>query len=140
MSRQLDVQQAAIAALITAVNGDYPIKLPNRPFVTPETTWLRFSYLPNQPVQVALGANGKDVIAGVFQVDVFAPKGSGRNGPLGIVDYLCNSAFKSGLRYTINDGEVLIRSSGLTNTLEDTAWYQLIITIEFTAYLARTTS
>jgi len=138
VTRQTDIQNLAVATLKTAIGTTYPVKYPNLPFVTPSTPWLRLTVLPNQPLQVALGANGRDTITGIFQIDVLAPKGSGRNVSLGIIDSLCGGAFKSGLRYTITGGEVKIRSAGLIATQEDTSWYQSVINVEFIAYLART--
>lgn len=137
MSRTKNVQNALIQALYTAINGQYPIKLPNQPFTTPNGVWLRFTYLPNQPAQIALGSSGLDRITGVFQIDVFAPKASGRNTSITIVDNLSSSAFKSGVRYTVTGGEVLIRSSGYGGDREESNWYQSIINVEFIADLVR---
>lgn len=137
MSRTKNVQNALIQALYTAINGQYPIKLPNQPFTTPNGVWLRFTYLPNQPAQIALGSSGLDRITGVFQIDVFAPKSSGRNTSITIVDNLSSSAFKSGVRYTVTGGEVLIRSSGYGGDREESNWYQSIINVEFIADLVR---
>lgn len=137
MGRQTDLQAIAVSAINTAIGSSYPVKYPNAPFVTPSSEWLRLTVLPNQPIQVALGESGTDTITGVFQIDVFTPKGSGRNAGLGIIDNLCEGAFKSGLRYTVTDGEVKIRSAGLVATQEETNWYQYVINVEFIAYLAR---
>ena len=144
MGRQINIRTAAVKTVVTY---DLPLKLENQGFsrlgvplaadYQPNSEpWLRFFYLPNQPEQVTLGANGQDTITGVFQLDVMTPKGSGDIQGLTIADELCESYFKSGTVHTHNGVSVKIRSAGV-RTGDDPNWHRHIIDVNFYTYLAR---
>lgn len=144
MGRQVNIRTAAVKTLITY---NAPLKLENQgytqlgvalaPDYSPNNVpWLRFFYLPNQPEQITLGANGQDTITGVFQIDVMTPKNNGDIQGLSIADTLCETLFKSGTTHTHNGVTVKIRSAGV-KTGDDPNWHRHIIDVTFYCYLAR---
>jgi len=125
-----DIQAAFDTKLGQSVSD--PIAYPNIPYEpSAGTVFVRPSFLPAETSQASLGANGKDETVGVYQIEVVAPRGSGRPQS---VDAIAD-AFKRGTVLTYNDVNVRIRSVSIGVALvTDTAWYSVPVSVNFQTF------
>lgn len=74
---------AALSGRLNTLTGGTPIAWENSEYTpTMGTMFLRETLLPANTVQGSLGTIGKDEHGGIYQVDIFAPKGSGKGRQL----------------------------------------------------------
>jgi len=122
--------QAALDTQLATITGTQ-IAFPNIPY-TPQagTTYLRASFLPAETLQASLGGVGKDETNGIYQVDVVAPRGSGRPSE---VDTVADT-FKRGTVLTYNSQSLRVRSVSMGPAILDEEWYFIPVSIDFQTY------
>lgn len=122
--------QAALDTQLATITGT-PIAYPNVPY-TPQagTTYLRASFLPGDTIQASLGASGQDETNGIYQVDIVAPRGSGRPSE---VDTVADT-FKRGTVLTYNSQSLRVRSVSMGPAILDDEWYFIPMSIDFQIY------
>ena len=103
---------------------------------TPElgTLYLRPTLLPAETIQSTLGENGTDQNTGIYQVDVFAPLGQGKQEAMSIADKIANH-FKRGTDLTYNNRKLRIRNTGReVSTTEVNGWYSIPVTMTYISF------
>lgn len=122
--------QAALDTQLATITGT-PIAFPNIPYTpSADTTYLRASFLPADTVQSSLGTSGRDETNGVYQVDVVAPRGSGRPS---LPDTVADT-FKRGTVLTYNSRSLRVRSVSIGSAILDDEWYFVPVSIDFQIY------
>jgi hypothetical protein len=122
--------QAALDTKLKTLSGT-PVAFPNVPYKPQAgTTYVRASFLPTETVQVSLGATGKDETNGIYQIDVVAPRGSGRPQLLDTVADL----FKRGTVLTYNSVTIRVRSVSMAPAILEDEWYFVPISVNFQTY------
>ena len=122
--------QAALDTQLSTVTG-IPVAYPNVPYKpSAGTAYLRASFLPAETVQASMGATGKDETNGVYQIDVVAPRGSGRVQQIDTVADL----FKRGTVLTYNSVKLRVRSVSIAPAILDGEWYFVPISVSFQTY------
>lgn len=123
--------QAALDTRLSTLAGGYEIAWPNTDFApSAGQTFLSPSFLPDQTLQVGLGATGKDETNGIYQIDVVYPAGSGRST---IPDALADH-FKRGTVLSYNGTTVRIRSVSIESAITDGAYHFVPVTVSFQTY------
>jgi len=106
-----------------------PIQSPNVSFApTKGTLYLRSSLLPAQTTSGSIGTNGSDLYQGIYQVDVFAPRGEGSKEAVDMADSIIQ-LFVKGLVLTTDSFRVRIENGWIEATTQTPDWYQIPITI-----------
>ncbi len=106
-----------------------PIQSPNVSYSPVKgTLYLRSSLLPAQTVSGAIGTNGTDFYQGVYQVDVFAPRGEGSKEAIDMADDIIE-LFVKGSVITTDLFRVRIENGWIESASETPDWYQIPITI-----------
>jgi hypothetical protein len=122
--------QAALDTQLSTVTG-IPVAYPNVPYKpSAGTAYLRASFLPAETVQASMGATGKDETNGIYQIDVVAPRGSGRVQQIDTVADL----FKRGTVLTYNSVKLRVRSVSIAPAILDGEWYFVPISVSFQTY------
>ena len=134
MSVFLDISGALDTRLDNLV-GKPPIAWENKGYEPVKgTLYARPSILPGETVQASLGDTGQDMTVGVYQVDIFAKAGKGKNEAVVMADLIANW-FKRGTVLTYNSRKVRIRNvsrkAGINNA---GGWFQIPIEIAFISY------
>lgn len=109
---------AALDARLNTLSGSDPVAWPNTIFnPTKGVLYLRPSLLPVSSAQIGLGASGLDEHTGIYQVDVYAQAGKGRNEAETKADSVADH-FKRGTDLVYNGVTVRLgdtsRNEGLT--------------------------
>jgi hypothetical protein len=100
-------------------------------FEPSNTAYLRPTFIPGETFQVSMGDAGMESITGIFQVDVFTPKGSERTTmPDDIADH-----FKRGTSLTEGDAVVRLRTTSISKPSYEQAWTISPITVSWDTYL-----
>ena len=137
MSVFLDISAALDAHLNTMV-GLPPVAWENRSY-TPVvgTLYVRPTNLQGVTIASSQSASkGQDVTIGVYQIDVFAEAGEGKNDAVTMADTIADQ-FKMDTELTYNSRLVRVASvsRGTANTAD--GWYQIPVEIVYNAYSAR---
>ena len=111
---------------------------PNQPYTPdPNTPYMAYFLLPNQPSASTLGSDGLDVHTGVFQISLFYPKSTGDIELLKAADEI-ETVYQQYVRGAyLSSGSVNVRitSVGLGNTSADSAWFFAPININYESFL-----
>lgn len=122
---------AALSGRLNTLTGGTPIAWENSEYTpTIGTMFLRETLLPANTVQGSLGTIGKDEHGGIYQVDIFAPSGSGKGAAVAKADSVADH-FKRGTTLTYNGESVRIRNVSRSNFGYDGGWLILSINIEY---------
>lgn len=137
MSVFLDIS-AALDTHFNTMVGKPPIAWENKAY-TPVvgTLYARVTNLQGDTVASSQSASkGQDITLGVYQVDVFAEAGKGKNDALVMADTIADH-FKMDTELTYNSRLVRVASvsRGTTNTSD--GWYQVPVEVVYNAYSAR---
>ncbi len=92
--------------------------------------WLRPTLLPAETVQATLGESGQDMSQGVYQIDVFAPLGEGKNEALAMADKIADH-FKRGTDLVYNSRTVRIKNVSQAASVKNEGWFQIPINIVY---------
>lgn len=134
MSVFLDIS-AALDSNLNSMTGLPPVAWENRKY-TPVmgTLYLRPTLLSGDTVQSTLGDSGTDMNVGIYQVDVFAEAGKGKNAALVMADKVADQ-FKRGTDLAYNSRKVRVRNVsrrvGVNNT---EGWYQVIVEVSYISF------
>ena len=133
----MDISAALDAHLNTMV-GLPPVAWENRSY-TPVvgTLYVRPTNLQGVTIASSQSASkGQDVTIGVYQIDVFAEAGEGKNDAVTMADTIADQ-FKMDTELTYNSRLVRVASvsRGTANTAD--GWYQIPVEIVYNAYSAR---
>ena len=97
------------------------------------TLYLRPTNLQGSTVQSSLGTSGTDETTGVYQVDIFAPAGKGKNAAIVMADNIANQ-FKRGTRLSYNSRIVTVTSAQRGGTNIADGWFQLSVEIIYRSF------
>lgn len=129
-----EITSALYGAMLTE-SWTQSIRYPNQAnFDTPKNeAWLKVTTLFATDDMYSL--NDTDTIPLIFQVDIFAPKDSGNNETLDIVDKL-ERLFSKRLRFDFTGG-FMRTDSFLTRPVQDDTYHRTTCEINLTAYVER---
>lgn len=123
--------QAALDNRLNTFGGGYDIAWPNVKYEPDgNETFLSPNFLPEDTLQVGLGANGKDETNGIYQIDVVYPAGLGRSS---IPDSLADH-FKRGTVMSYNSVSVRVRSVSIAQAITDGAYHFVPVSVNFQTY------
>lgn len=133
MSVFLDISAALDGQLNTMV-GLPPVAWEN---VTYEpvmgTLYLRPTNIPGDTTQATMGDSGQDFTIGIYQVDVFAPSGGGKNSAVVMADLVADQ-FKRGSDLTYNTRVVTVTSARRGVASQEDGWYMLPVEIVYKSF------
>ena len=137
MTAFVDISQA-LDERLDAMAGKPSVAWENRKF-TPVIgeTYIRPTLLPGETVPDTIGAAGKDLNVGVYQIDVFTEAGKGKKALIEMMDKIALQ-FKHGTKLTSNAVIVEIKTvSQRVKSNDDNGWYTGIIEIVYYSFTAR---
>lgn len=99
------------------------------------TSWCRSTLLPAEPNILTVGQGGQRQDQGLYQIDVFTPKGSGADPANQIADSIQNT-FIRGQYLSANGVLVLVEKvwRQTATALSGTVFYQLPIIVRWSRY------
>jgi len=98
------------------------------------TLYARATHLPADTTQASLGDSGQDINSGIYQIDVFAEAGQGKNEAYVMADLIADQ-FKRGTDLTYNGRTVTIRNVSRQPAAKNAdGWYQIPIEILYYSY------
>ncbi len=123
--------QAALDNRLNTFSGGYDVAWPNIRYEPSGTaTFLSPNFIPEETLQVGLGANGKDETNGIYQIDVVYPAGQGRSSvPDSVADH-----FKRGTVMTYNSINVRVRSVSVAQAITEGAYHFVPVSVSFQSY------
>jgi hypothetical protein len=98
-------------------------------------TYLRPTVLPSDTVQAELGDQGRDYHTGIYQVDVMAEAGEGKNAAYVLADSIADH-FARGTDLTYNGVVVTIQQTKRLTGRTDSGWFMVPVEINFFSYTA----
>ena len=134
MSVFLDIS-AALDSNLNSMVGKPPIAWENSGYEpTVGTLYARPTLIAGESTQATLGDSGTDMNIGIYQVDVFAEAGQGKNEALVMADLIADQ-FKRGTVLTYNSRTVRVnnvsRQAGINNA---DGWYQVIVEVNYISF------
>lgn len=134
MSVFLDIS-AALDSRLNTMTSLPPVAWENKSYdPTLGTLYLRPTLIPADTIQATLGDSGTDQNSGIYQIDVFAEAGQGKNAAVVMADNIA-SHFKRGTDLTYNSRTVRIRSVSRQVAVNNAdGWYQIPIEINYIAF------
>jgi len=122
--RSLETQLSTIASAT-------PIQSPNVSYKpTKGTPYMRSTLLPAATESAAIGLNGTDFYSGLYQVDVFAPRGLGSKTAIDLADEIVQ-LFVKGTVLVVDSFRIRIQNGTIQAPIEDADWYQIPVIIEY---------
>lgn len=101
---------------------------------TKGTLFLDPTLLPSDTVQASLGDNGQDLNVGLYQINVFAPSGEGKNEAMVMADKIADH-FKRGTDLVYNNRAVRIKSvSQSVSTVTTEGWFMIPVQISYISF------
>lgn len=132
-----NIRKALTTPMATVLPDLYKV-FPNRSHEPdPNTPYLAYFLLPNQPSASTLGAAGQDVHTGTFQISLYYPKASGDVDLLKAADEI-ETVYQQYIRggYLSSGGvSVRITSVGIGTPRADNAWFFAPININYESYI-----
>lgn len=134
MSVFLDIS-AALDSNLNSMSSLPPVAWENRDY-TPVvgTLYLRPTLIAGETVQATLGDSGTDNNTGIYQIDVFAESGKGKNEAVVMADLIADQ-FKRGSDLIYNGRTVrtrnVSRQVGISNA---DGWYQVIVEVSYISF------
>jgi len=108
----------------------------NRPFVpTTGTRWYRATFLPGEPRSAGIGLDAPNRHVGLFQVDIFEPKGGG-DGAARIEAERIAACYKRGTTLTYSPASVFCEKAYRTVAHEDGPWFVISVRVQWRADVA----
>ena len=126
---------AALDSRLNTLLGSSPIAWENTAF-TPvkDTLYLSQHILPASTIQAGLGVNGLDEHIGIYQIDVYAPKGKGRGDAEAKADAVADH-FKRGTDLVYGGTYVKLGNVSRNAGLMDEERFVISITINYMAHV-----
>ena len=127
---------SALDSQLLSLEGTTPVAWQNVSFVpTKSEVYLRPTNLAGATVQAGLGSAGLDQYLGVYQVDVFATAGKGRNAAEAKADSLANH-FKRGTDLLYNGVKVRLGDVSRSSGAVDQDRFVISVSINYMAHVA----
>jgi|TARA_R110000822_G_scaffold59380_5_gene148250 hypothetical protein len=127
---------AALDSQLNTLTGSSPVAWENTVYKPIKNTlYLRPTHLPAPTVQAGLGTTGIDEYLGLYQIDVFAPAGTGRGIAEAKADVIANH-FKRGTDLLYNGVYVRLGNVSRNAGLIDEDRFVISVTINYTAHVA----
>lgn len=112
--------------------------MPNKPRIVWENTrdkqtggvYISQAYVTAEDIAVGIEQGGTDVLAGLMQLTVNAPKGGGKLAALTEVERI-KARFPRGLRITQNGTAVVIHKVFSSPSLSDENYYRIPVSIRY---------
>lgn len=125
---------AALVAQLQTVDGLPKLQTENTGIILEgETVFVRATNLYTRPSQLTVGATGRDLHQGIFQVDVFVPTDIGTTTANGLVEKII-SAFPRGLQLGSGVEKIRIRMVYRSTALRlNDQFHQVPVSIEWAA-------
>lgn len=121
----------ALDAHLAALGDGTPIAWSNIDYKpTLGVTFYRPRYIPVSTNQSSLGASGKDLTLGIYQIDVVSPVGSGRSQ---LMDAVADH-FSRGTVLVQGTTTVTVRTVQIESPLLTDAWYAVPISVDIYSY------
>jgi hypothetical protein len=92
--------------------------------------------LPGDTVGATVGATGTDEHIGVYQVDVFAPTGTGKGAAVVMADNIANH-FKPVTELTYNGRLVRCVTVSIGAAVQNGDWYQIPVDINYLSFTTK---
>jgi len=137
------IDQALIASYVAGAFG-LPTAYPNfgavdavGNSVTPSgEPWARITVLPSRPSVATMGSGGRDEISGILQIDLFYPRNTGAGAVNAKADQI-TAVFAAGTTHSAGGIDVISNGAGRVRSIELDDWYQVIVEVQFTAWIGR---
>lgn len=128
-------QSAALDSHLNSMTGKPPIAWENYSYEPVlGTLYIRPTLIPGDVNQSTLGSSGQDMSVGIYQIDIFAESGKGKNQAVTMADTIANH-FKRGTDLTYNSRIIRIRGvsrqGGINN---DDGWFQIPVEINYISF------
>lgn len=113
---------------------DYPRQQPNSNY-TPAVgkPWYRTTFLPAQPQPTSIGRNGYDMLNGLFQIDIFTPRGTRQTFAHQLTDLLVGE-FERGSIVVDSANVINIQRSWSETNKEEPSWYHTMIMVSWSSF------
>ena len=100
------------------------------------TLYLRPTLLPGDTVGATISATGTDEHIGLYQVDIFAPAGAGKNAAIVMADLIADR-FKPVTELT--HSTVIVRSVRVSREAATTenGWYRMPVVIQYLSFTTK---
>lgn len=138
MANKFENIRKALTTPMAAVLPGIDKVFPNQSYTPdPQTPYMAYFMLRNQPSASTLGAAGQDVHTGTFQISLYYPKSSGDIAMLQAADEI-ETTYQQYVRggYLSSGGvSVRITSVGLGTANADNAWFFTPININYESYI-----
>jgi hypothetical protein len=118
--------QSALEKRLQTLSGLPPTEYPNVDFEPPAdgSVWCRSTVMPGTPSIASMGVGGLNYYPGIYQVDVFSPKGKGAGDAETLAESI-KALFTRGTTLTEDGETILCRLSWLAQPIpEETVWHQ----------------
>lgn len=123
--------ETALMTRLTTMSSLPPVAWPNIEYSPNATTlYLEPNVLPADTAQASLGATGKDLTNGIFQIDVVIPAGTGRSA---IPDIVADH-FARGTTLSYNGTNVKVRTVSISPSRLEGSWFRMPVTINYFTY------
>lgn len=134
MSVYLDIS-AALDSNLNSMSGKPPIAWENVAYEpTPGTLFARPTLIPGDTTQASLGTSGTDENIGIYQIDIFAEAGQGKNEAVVMADTIADQ-FKRGTYLTYNSRTVRIVNASRQAMINNAdGWAQLPVVITYISF------
>jgi len=121
--------QKALDAHLLALDGIPQVQLENTraPFKTGQS-FTRATLIPSQPQQRTVGVTGRDMLSGLYQIDLFIPQDTGVDAANGLVDLVLGH-FQRGMRIEHDGITVHIQRAGREAGSRHEPFYQAPVTV-----------
>ena len=134
MAGSNEIQTALITRLTAASPGaavpSASLSVPNYAFTPGSTRWYRATFLPGESVAAAVGVDAQNRHVGIFQVDIFDPKGQGDGLSRQEAERIV-SCFKRGTILHCTGGSFIIEKAYRAAGTEEGDWYQTPVIIQW---------
>lgn len=124
--------RAALDNHLNTMTGAPPISWENKGLDQNGEVYLTQFLLPAETITVGQESGGSDVLAGIYQVTVNVPKGSGKAAYLTETEKV-KARFLRGLKIDKNGTRIMIHKTWSNGALVDENFYRVPISIRYRA-------
>ena len=127
---------SALDSRLNTLTGQTPIAWENTAYIpVKDTLFLRSTILPASTLQAALGTSGIDEYIGIYQIDVFAPAGTGRGDAETKADAVADH-FKRGTDLSQNGKTIRLGNVSRNAGIRSEDRFIISISINYMAHVA----
>lgn len=134
MSVFLDIS-AALDGRLNTMTGKPAVSWENVSYTPVNgTLYIRPTLLAGDTNQASLGDSGTDQNIGIYQLDVFAPAGTGKGAAIVMADTIANQ-FKRGTVLTYSGVTVRVKNASRQAAINNAdGWYQVPVVVTYISY------